>query len=147
MYKRILIATDGSDLAQKGVLHGLSLAKFLNAHVSIITVTKYLPTYSGLDGWMPTPGELSVYDASQKQIAEKILTSVVAQAAGMGLEVDTIHVPDALAADAIIEIGQARHCDLIVMASHGRRGLARMVLGSQTFEVLSRSHIPILVVR
>jgi len=147
MYKHILISTDGSEVAQKGVDHGLSLAKNLGARVTIITVTERLSGYIGIGAWIPAPVEMAGYEASQKEMVDKILTTAKALADRIGVEAETLHIPDAVPADAIIETARAKHCSLIAMASHGRRGLGRLLLGSQTTEVLARSPVPVLVVR
>jgi nucleotide-binding universal stress UspA family protein len=147
MYKHILISTDGSDVAQKGVDHGLSLAKNLGARVTIITVTERVPGYVGMGAWIPAPIEMAGYEERQKEIAGKILAAAKALADRMGVEAETLHIPSAFPANAIIETAQAKHCSLIAMASHGRRGLGRLLLGSQTTEVLARSPVPVLVVR
>jgi nucleotide-binding universal stress UspA family protein len=145
MYKHILISTDGSEVAQKGVDHGLSLAKSIGAKVTIVTVTERFPIY-GSDR-IPGPTEMADYEAIQKDAATKVLTDVKAAADRLGVEAETVHVPEAQPAEAIIAAANARHCNLIVMASHGRRGLRRLLLGSQTFEVLVSSSLPVLVVR
>ncbi|MDW6024237.1 universal stress protein [Mesorhizobium sp. BAC0120] len=150
MYSHILISTDGSEVAQKGVDHGLSLAKALGARVTIIMVTERFPIYAsaGIAGtWVPGPEEISQYDAAQKGIAQKTLAAVEAEAKKLGVQAETVHVPDAYPAEAIVELAKARDCNLIVMASHGRRGLRKLVLGSQTSEVLTNSPVPVLVVR
>ncbi len=146
MYQHILISTDGSEVAQKGVDHGLTLAKGLGAKVTIITVTERLPVYAGFDGGLGA----FVYDdyvAGQKEAAEKTLAVAKAAASRMGVEAETIYLENALPADAIIETAKARNCSLIAMSSHGRRGLGRLVLGSVTSEVLANSSVPVLVVR
>ena len=150
MYKHILISTDGSEVAQKGVDHGLSLAKELAARVTIVMVTERfpVPVHTGIaGGWIPGPEEMARYEASQKEIARQVLTAVAAAAKKLGVPADTVHVPDAYPAEAIIEVAKARDCSLIVMASHGRRGLRKLLLGSQTSEVLADSPVPVLVVR
>lgn len=147
MYMHILISTDGSEVAQKGVDHGLSLAKRLGARVTIITVTERLSGFAGIGEWIPTPQEIAGYEAGQKKEADKILAGAKALADRMGVEAETLHIPGPVPADAIIETAQAKHCSLIAMASHGRRGLGRLLLGSQTAEVLARSPVPVLVVR
>ena len=146
MYKHILISTDGSEVAQKGVDHGLSLAKSLGAKVSIVMVTERFPVYAGPE-WIPGPTEMADYDARQKAAATTILSDVKAAADRLGVDAETVHVPDAQPAEAIIATANKRDCDLIVMASHGRRGLRRLLLGSQTSEVLVSSPVPVLVVR
>jgi nucleotide-binding universal stress UspA family protein len=146
MYKHILISTDGSEVAQKGVDHGLSLAKSVGANVTIVTVTERFPIYPGPD-WIPGPTEMADYDARQKEWATKVLADVKAAADRLGVKAQTVAVHEAQPAEAIIATADKRQCDLIVMASHGRRGLGRLLLGSQTSEVLVGSPIPVLVVR
>ncbi|HWK66013.1 MAG TPA: universal stress protein [Rhizobiaceae bacterium] len=150
MYNHILIPTDGSELAEKGVEHGLSLAKDLGARVTAVTVTERFPLYANAGlagGWVPGPEEMARYDAGQKEMAEEVLKAVEAKAKKLGVAVETVHVPEAYPAEAIVETARARDCSLIVMASHGRRGLRRLVLGSQTSEVLTTSPVPVLIVR
>ena len=146
MYKRILIATDGSEVARKGVDHGLSLAKSVGAKVTVVMVTERFLIYAGPD-WIPGPTEMAQYEARQKEAATKVLADVKAAADGLGVDAETVHVPEAQPAEAIIATANERQCDLIVMASHGRRGLRRLLLGSQTSEVLVSSPVPVLVVR
>jgi nucleotide-binding universal stress UspA family protein len=146
MYEHILISTDGSEVAQKGVDHGLSLAKSVGAKVAIVTVTERFPIYAGPD-WIPGPADLADYDTRQNEAAAKVLADVKAAAGRLGIDVDTVHVAEAQPAEAIIATAKNRQCDLIVMASHGRRGLGRLLLGSQTSEVLVSSPVPVLVVR
>lgn len=149
MYKHILISTDGSDVAQKGVDHGLSLAKALGARVTIITVTERFPIRADVVGmgWVPGPNEMGEYAAGQQKWAEGVLARAKEGADKLGVAADTLHVPDSLPAEAIIETAKARDCSLIAMSSHGRRGLGRLLLGSQTSEVLAHSPVPVLVVR
>lgn len=149
MYKLILIPTDGSECARKGVDHGLSLAKSVGAKVTIVTVTEPFPMYAGAAagaGWAAPPIDTSEFEASQAQAAERTLSEVKAAAERLGVDAETVHVPQAHPAEAILDIASSRQCSLIVMASHGRRGLRRLLLGSQTAEVLSRSSLPVLVV-
>lgn len=149
MYNRILISTDGSEVGQKGVDHGLELAKALGLDVIVITVTERFPVYSsgvGYDFTWSNPA-LVEYSEGQKKAADGILANARQAAERSGVSADTIHVPDAQVADAIIAAAQEHKCGLIVMASHGRRGVGRLMLGSKTSEVLSHSDIPVLVVR
>src|SRR5690606_22245431 len=110
MYKHILVSTDGSDVAQKGVDHGLSLAKALGAKVTIITVTERYPIYADMSGvgWVPGPSEMADYEASQKKWADEVLAKVKAAADKLGVEVDLLHVADALPAEAILETAKSR---------------------------------------
>jgi nucleotide-binding universal stress UspA family protein len=148
MYKHLLLATDGSDLADKGVHHGLALAKALGARVSVCTVSEFVPA---LTLAMRTEVGASISDADIRRAADtaakKLLDAVSRSAAAEGVPCETTHVFDRLPADAILEVATSRGCDLIVMASHGRRGLPRLLLGSQAFEVVTRATVPVLVVR
>ena len=150
MYKHILISTDGSEVAQKGLDHGLSLAKEIGAKVSVITVTESFPVYASAGagvgaGWVPI--EMADYDKVQDEFANRVFAGAKQAAEQHGVAVETIHVRNAQPAEAILETAKAQGCDLIVMASHGRRGLGRLLLGSQTSEVLTYSSVPVLVVR
>lgn len=149
MYNHILISTDGSETAQKGVDHGLALAKALGVNVTIMTVTERFPVYSSGVGYDLAWSEaaLTEYAEGQKSAAEGILASAKDSAERLGVTTEILHVPDAEVAEAIIAVAKERNCGLIVMASHGRRGLGRLMLGSKAFEVLTHSVIPVLVVR
>lgn len=146
MYQHILITTDGSEVAQRGLDQGLALAKGLGAKVTVLTVSERLPTYAGLDGGL-SGFAVDDYFTAQKENAEKVLAAAKTAAAQAGVDAETVFIENALPAEAILAAAKARGCDLIAMASHGRRGLGRLVLGSVTSEVLSHSPIPVLVVR
>lgn len=146
MYKHILIATDGSELAQKGIDHGLSLAKALDAKVMVVTVTEPFPIYAG-EGWALGAGDFERYEADQAKFAQELLEPIKASAGKLGVSCETRHVPARRPAEAILDMAAEEGCSLIVMASHGRRGLGRLLLGSQTQEVVSRSSIPVLIIR
>lgn len=151
MYSHILISTDGSEVAQRGVDHGLSLAKKLGAKVTVVTVTEPFPLYAGAggpgDGWIPSQADIDNYEKGLKEFATGVLTKVEKAAEKLGVTPTVLHVPNSRPAEAIIETAKNNGCNLIVMASHGRRGLGRLLLGSQTSEVLSQSPVPVLVVR
>ena len=150
MYNHILISTDGSELAKKGVDQGLSLAKSLGARVTIITVTEGYPVIYAdgrFGGLVPGPDEMARFEAAQNEMAQRVLAPVEAAAKKLGVQVDTVHSPAGYPAEAIVDLAKASDCSLIVMASHGRRGLRKLVLGSQTSEVLANSPVPVLVVR
>ncbi len=148
MYANILLSTDGSDVARKGVEQGIALAKALNAKVTVITVTEH-PIYYGtgsVGGWLPSREEFDLFDAACKEHAGKVLDEARAMAEQSGISAELLHVANTHPATAIIETAKSRGCDLIVMASHGRRGLRKLMLGSQTSEVLVDGSVPVLVV-
>lgn len=149
MYSHILISTDGSEVAAKGLDHGLNLARVLGAKVTFITVTDRYMAYAGAAGagWVPGPEDIENFEKGQTELAEGILKSAKDAAERMGVPADVIHVPDGEPAEAIVATAKSKGCDLICMSSHGRRGLGRLLLGSQTAEVLAHSPVPVLVVR
>ena len=149
MYHHILISTDGSELGTKGLDHGLTLAKALGAKVTIITVTERYPSYIGSAGevWIAATELETEFEESRKQQAEGILKTAAEAAGRMGVPAQVLHVPNALPAEAIVAVAKEKDCSLICMSSHGRRGLGRLLLGSQTAEVLAHSPVPVLVVR
>ena len=149
MYANILLSTDGSDVARKGVEHGVALAKALNARVTVITVTEPLPVDYGsghASGSIPSQEEFDNFDAACKEQAGKVLDEARVMAEQIGVSAELVHVPNAHPATAIIETAKSGGCDLIVMASHGRRGIRKLLLGSQTSEVLVDGSVPVLVV-
>jgi nucleotide-binding universal stress UspA family protein len=150
MYANILLSTDGSDVARRGVEHGLALAKALNAEVTVISVTEPLPIDLGsghASGWIPSQEEIDRFDAACKERADKVLDEAHAVADRIGISAEFLHIPNAHPATTIIETAKSRGCDLIVMGSHGRRGFRKLILGSQTSEVLADGSVPVLVVR
>jgi len=149
MYANILLSTDGSEVARKGVKQGIALAKALNAKVTVITVTEpmYIDYGGGhAGGYIPSQEEMDTFDAARKTSAGKVLDDVQAMADQIGISAELLHVPNAHPATAIVETAKSRGCDLIVMASHGRRGLKKLLLGSQTSEVLADGIVPVLIV-
>ena len=149
MYSHILVPTDGSEVAQHGVDHALALAKALGSRVTIITVTEPYMVYSGYvgAGMMIDARMMESHDELQAENAKATLAKAKELAAAQGVPVDVLHVPDAYAADAIVETAKTKGAELIVMASHGRRGLGRLLIGSQTSGVVNQSTVPVLVVR
>ena len=148
IYKKILIATDGSELASRAVAHGLKLAEELKVPVVFVTVT---PRWSALEiaheARLSTVNPVERYQESAAFWAQKILNEADEQATAVGVNFELVHVPESAPAEGIIATAEKQDCDLIVMASHGRRGLGRLVLGSQANEVLAYSKVPTLIVR
>ncbi len=138
MYTHILIPTDGSELAGKAVQHGIALAKQIGGKVTILTVLP--PPMITADTEM-----INIRKASTQKHAEEILSAVAKQAAGAACEMIQVEHLDPY--QAIIDTADAKGCDLIVMASHGRRGISAILLGSETVKVLTHCKIPVLVYR
>ena len=149
MFKHILISTDGSPLAAKGVKTGVRLAKALGAKVSGVYVTApHVPPMLPEDAviYVPTmdPRE---YKKAVEARAAKVLEVLEREAKAAGVRCETRAVSDAQPWQGILKAARARKCDAIVIASHGRGGLGGLILGSQTARVLSHSKIPVVVVR
>lgn len=147
MYKHILIATDGSELAGKGLEHGLGLAAATGAKTTIVTVTEPWQSVDTGQVWGGSASLLDEYRTHAREACTKILDAAAKRASARGVEHETLHVPDAYPADALLATAEERGADLIVMASHGRRGLNRLLLGSQANAVITHSKIPVLVIR
>jgi len=145
MYQRLLIATDGSELAEKAVTSGLALAKDLAAQVVVVTATEPWTAMTNGEGFaFSFPVE--EYEKAAAERAEQILGKARAEAQQMAIACETVHVND-FPAEGILATAKSKHCDLIVMASHGRRGVARLLLGSQAAQVVALSSIPVLICR
>ena len=145
MYKHILIASDGSELAGRAVEQGLMLAKTLGAKVTAVTVTE--PWTAAVSGEWAVAFPVEEYEKAAAANAKKILDTVNDSAARIGVACETVHIKDQFAAEGIVDEAKNRSCDLVVMGSHGRRGIAKFVLGSQANRVLTHSTTPMLIVR
>lgn len=147
MYKRILIATDGSPLSQKAVESGLSLAGLTGASVVALKVVPRYPR-SYFEGGLPVDAaDIKRIEKQWADAAQELVDKVKAQGSNEGVTVKTVVAKSDLIAEAVISAAKKHKCDLIVMASHGRKGIKRLLLGSETQHVLTHSHIPVLVLR
>ena len=145
MYKHILIPTDGSELSERAVLEAVTLAKTLGAHVTAVTVS---PPFhlTGYDPFLVTVTPTQ-YERAHESRAREVLGDARAKAAAAGVPCEVISVVHDAPWQAIIETAQRQGCDLVFMASHGRRGVAGMLLGSETQRVLTHCKVPVLVYR
>ena len=144
MFKRILVPTDGSDITAKAIATAIALTKSLGAQLFTISVKEPFP-YSAISEMQPTPPQ-EFFDA-QERMANKRVQAVAELAKAGGLHCQ-VHTVEALHPwEAIIDHATALECDLLVMASHGRRGVSALLLGSETQKVLTHSKVPVLVVR
>jgi len=144
MYKRILVPTDGSEISAKAVQSAAALARLSGATMVALSVKEPFP-YSAISEMQPVPPQ-EFYDAQERIAAERVKLAIdAAQAAGVtcqGFTVEALHPWE-----AILDHAKSQGCDLIVMASHGRRGLSALLLGSETQKVLTHSPVPVLVVK
>ena len=147
MYQRILVATDGSTLARKAVTAAINLALSLDAElVALKVIPRYHADY--FDGAIAfSATELARAEKQSAAHAQAIVDAVQASAQAKGIKTKAVTVKSSLVSEAVIAAAKKHKCDLIVMASHGRGGLRRLLLGSETFKVLTHSHIPVLVLR
>jgi nucleotide-binding universal stress UspA family protein len=145
MFKHILIPTDGSDLSRKAVLYGVQVAKSSGAKVTALTVTDPYGAAT-MDAVLIPVGE-EEYEEQSRLLAERAMEQVKMAADAAGVPCETIREVHDQPYRAIIDAAHALTCDLIVMASHGRRGISALLLGSETAKVLTHSTIPVLVYR
>jgi nucleotide-binding universal stress UspA family protein len=147
MYRNILIATDGSELADKAVAHGLGLAKAVGAKVTAIIVEAPFNVFQVPEARTRELGEaLARHAETVKRHARKVLGDVADAATKAGVACETVQLEDDQPYKAIIKTAQDKGCDAIVMASHGRSGISAVLLGSVTNKVLTHTSIPVVVV-
>jgi nucleotide-binding universal stress UspA family protein len=144
MYKRILVPTDGSELSDKAIAGAVELAQALRASVVGITVMEPY-SYSNLSEYRPET--VDDYDDRMAKVGSERLGHVADAASKAGIPVETVSVKSFAPYEAIIKAADENQCDVIFMASHGRRGLGAMLLGSETQKVLTHSKIPVMVYR
>ena len=144
MYKRILFPTDGSEITRKALEAAIGLARLANAEILVLSVKEPFP-YSAISEMQPVPPQ-DFYDAqervAQARVKEALAAIVAAGIQASGATVEAVH-----AWEAILDQAKSADCDLVVMASHGRRGVSALLLGSETQKVLTHSTLPVLVVR
>jgi nucleotide-binding universal stress UspA family protein len=146
MYKNILVATDGSKLSMKAVDHALELAAAVGAKVTAFYAAPDYPMPAYTDGVVYEPVSKKEYAKLSEQDAAKILDAVTAKAKTAKVECTTRFTIAAAPWEAIIAAAKKNKCDAIVMASHGRRGITAVLLGSETQKVLTHTKLPVIVV-
>lgn len=147
MYKRILVATDGSELSAKAVDHAIALAKVHGSELVALKVT-HLRMDNHWDGQIqPDAAAKALEVKTWAENSQAVVDGVKALAEAAGVKALAITENSNYIADTIIAVAKTQACDLVLMASHGRRGLARVLIGSETQHVLTHSHIPVLVLR
>ena len=147
MYKRILVATDGSTLSKKAVTSAIQLAATCGAELlTLRVVPRYPQAY--FEGSIPlSAADVNRIEAQWTEAAKAALEAVQKTAQNKGVETKAVTVKSDVVSDAIIATAKKHKADLIVMASHGRKGIKLLLLGSETQQVLTHSHIPVLVLR
>jgi nucleotide-binding universal stress UspA family protein len=144
MYTRILFPTDGSDVTSKALRHALDLAKLCGAELHTLSAKELFP-YGAVSDMQPTPPQ-EFFEAQERAASQRIKAVMeAAQEAGVPCRASTIEAAHPW--EAICNYAGQHGCDLIVMASHGRHGLAALLRGSETPKVLGHCSVPVLVVR
>lgn len=144
MFKKILVPTDGTDLSAKAIDGAVQLARQLGAQVIGVTVMEPY-SYSSLSEYRPE--SFDDYEARMEKVAKERLEKLESVAKAANVAVETVVAKSFSPYEAIIETAKNYGCDVIVMASHGRRGLNAVLLGSETQKVLTHSNIPVMVYR
>jgi nucleotide-binding universal stress UspA family protein len=144
MYHHVLVPTDGSEISAKAVQAAAALARLTGAQLHVLSVKEPFP-YSAISEMQPVPPQ-EFYDAQERIARSRVEAAADAARAG-GLVVDGATVEALHPWEAILDHAKNHQCDLIVMASHGRRGISALLLGSETQKVLTHSPIPVLVIK
>lgn len=147
MYKHLLVPTDGSKLSDKAVVQAIALAKALGAGITFLHATPAMPRPIYAEGVTVEMMSRKEFNQRAKADAAKVLDKASAKAKAAGLSSQVMHVTSDTPWESIIAAAKKAKADAIVMASHGRRGLASLLLGSETTKVLTHSSVPVLVVR
>jgi nucleotide-binding universal stress UspA family protein len=145
MFKQILLPTDGSDLSERAVLAGVSFAKEVGARVTGLTVTPEFHTFTYKTEMLEETEE--EFDTSTQQQATRNLAVISDAASAAGVPCDVVQLTSDEPWATILQTAKDKRCDLIIMASHGRRGFKAVLLGSETQKVLVHTSIPVLVYR
>jgi nucleotide-binding universal stress UspA family protein len=147
MYRKLLVATDGSPLSKKAVRSAIDLAAALGAElVALYVVPRYPVSY--FEGGVTIPAqEVSRIEEQWSQKGQAIVDAVLQTATAAGVKAKAVVTRSDLVAESILAAVKKHRCDLVVMASHGRKGLKRILLGSETQQVLTHGSVPVLVLR
>jgi len=147
MYEKILVATDGSPLSKTAVNNAISLAALCQAELVVIKVVPQYPQSYFEGGLALQASEVGRIEQQWAEEGQAVVDEVRKDAELKGVTTTALTVKSDIVSDAIIATAKKHQCDLIVMASHGRKGVKRLLLGSETQQVLTHSHIPVLVLR
>ena len=147
MYKNLLVATDGSKLSDKALANAIALAQAVGATVTVFYAAPDYPMPAYADGIVYEPVSRKEYAKLAARDAQKILDAAAVKAESAGVECKTAYAIALSPWEAILAAAKKHKADAIVMASHGRRGLSAMLLGSETQKVLTHSKLPVIVIR
>jgi len=147
MYHRILVATDGSELSQKTVASAIALAGVCGAELVAVNVVPFYTQNYFEGGNVIAAIDVESIEKQWEANAQTIVDAVKKSAQAKGIRALALVVKSDAVSDALLETATEQNCDLIVMASHGRRGIARLLLGSETQHVLTHASVPVLVLK
>lgn len=151
MFQHVLIPTDGSELSERAVAAALQFAKEINARVTGFYAAPGYPIPMYYEGWVPLdpddPSTPEKFDEASKERTQRFLALIETKARELGVPCECFSTTSYSPWEAIIQAATSRGCDLIFMASHGRRGLSAVLMGSETTRVLTHCKIPVLVYR
>lgn len=147
MYQRILVATDGSELSAKAVASAIDLAALTQAELIALKVVPLYPQSYFEGGIALRPDEIQRVEQEWAEAGQVIVDAVAQAALVKGVRTKALTVKSDVVSDAILDVVKSQHCDLVVMASHGRRGIRRLLLGSETQQVLTHGNVPVLVLK
>ena len=147
MFKHILVPTDGSELSQKAVQKAITFAKEIDAKITFFCAVPQFPVmYYGLGAIFDSHSILD-FEEESKSVCNEILNKAKEIAKKEGVNSEIYYLISDYPFEAILEATKQKECDLIFMASHGKKGVDKFFLGSETNKVLSHSNIPVLVYR
>ncbi|MHB1121791.1 MAG: universal stress protein [Ramlibacter sp.] len=147
MYRKLLVATDGSPLSRKAVKSAIDLAGAVGAELVALYVVPRYPVSYFEGGISVSPQEVARIEKQWTDQGQDVVDAVASAAQAAGIKAKAVVARSDLVAESILAVAKKHRCDLIVMASHGRKGIKRILLGSETQHVLTRSSVPVLVLR
>lgn len=147
MYQRILIATDGSDISRTAVSSAIELASAVGAELVVLNVVPRYPVSYFEGGITISVEDIARTEKQWSDRGQAVVDAVQLEAKAQGVAANAVVVQSDLVAESIISAAKKHGCDLVVMASHGRKGIKRILLGSETQHVLTHSTVPVLVLR
>jgi nucleotide-binding universal stress UspA family protein len=147
MYKSILVATDGSSLSKKAVKSAIDLAALCGAELVAVKVVPRYPQSYFEGGIALPPEDIRRVEETWASEGQAVVDAVKKSAASKGVSVKAITVKSDVVSDAVLSAAKKHNCDLIVMASHGRKGIKRLLLGSETQHVLTHAPMPVLILK
>jgi nucleotide-binding universal stress UspA family protein len=147
MYQRILVATDGSNLSKKAVKTAVELAALCGAELVALKVVPRYPQSYFEGGIAMAPSEVAAVEKKWADEGQAVVDAVKKAALAKGVVTKAVTVKSDVVSDALLAAAKKHQCDVIVMASHGRKGIKRLLLGSETQHVLTHATVPVLVLK